>query len=61
MDKIDGWMGGWVDGWMDGWISIWIQGLTAPMDLGLNDRPFVPHIKSWEPRNFAKVPDGLQA
>ena len=54
-------MGGWVDGWMDGWISIWVWDLTAPMHVGLNDRPFVPHIKSLEPHNFANVPDGPQA
>jgi len=31
------------------------------MHLDLNDGPFVPHIKSWEPRNFKEVPDGPQA
>jgi hypothetical protein len=42
-------------------ISIWVRDLTAPMHLGLNDGPFVPHIKLWEPRNFNEVPDGPQA
>jgi len=31
------------------------------MHLGLNEGPFVPHVKSWEPRNFTEVPDGPQA
>jgi len=32
------------------------------MDLGLDyDRPFVPHIKSWEPRKLTIVPAGTQA
>jgi len=30
------------------------------MHLGLNNGPFVPHINSWEPCYFAKVPDGPQ-
>ena len=38
---------------MDGWISNWVRDLTAPMHLGLNDGPFVPHIKSWEPSPVA--------
>jgi len=32
------------------------------MHLGLDlNRPFVPHIKSWEPCNLTIVPDGPQA
>jgi len=30
------------------------------MYLGLNYGPFVPHVKSWEPRDFTEVPDGPQ-
>jgi hypothetical protein len=30
------------------------------MHLGLADRPFVPHVKSWEPRCFAEAPDSPQ-
>jgi len=31
------------------------------MHLGLNrDRPFVPHIESWEPCSLAVIPDGRQ-
>jgi len=42
-------------------ICIWVQGLSAPMHLGLDlDGPFVPHIESWEPRNLTIVPDGPQ-
>jgi hypothetical protein len=32
----------------------------APMHLGLTDRPFVPHVKSWEPSYFTEDPDGPQ-
>jgi hypothetical protein len=32
----------------------------APMHLGLTARPFVPHVKSWEPCCFAEAPDGPQ-
>ena len=34
--------------------------LLVPMHLGLNNGPFVPHIKLWEPCHFTKVPDGPQ-
>jgi len=34
--------------------------LLVPMHLGLNNRPFVPHVKLWEPCYFTKVPDGPQ-
>jgi hypothetical protein len=30
------------------------------MHLGLTNRPFVPHVKSWEPCYFTEVPDGPQ-
>jgi hypothetical protein len=30
------------------------------MHLGLTGRPFVPHVKPWEPCYFAEVPDGPQ-
>jgi hypothetical protein len=36
----------------------WVRDHTVPMHLGLNNRPFVPHVKSWEPSEFTKVPDG---
>jgi len=54
---------------------IWVRDLTAPMDLGLNNRPFVPHInqgspeaplkfqkapKLREPCSLNKAPDGPQ-
>jgi hypothetical protein len=32
----------------------------AQMHLGLADRPFVPHVKSWESCCFAEAPDGPQ-
>ena len=35
---------------------IWI-----PMHLGLIDRPFVPHVRSWEPCDFIEVTNGPQA
>jgi len=54
-------MDGWMDEWMDRWIGVWVRCLSAPMHLCLMDRPFVPHIKSWEPHNPTIVPDGLQA
>jgi len=31
--------------------------LLVPMHLGLNNRPFVPHAKLWEPCYFTKVPE----
>ena len=41
---------------------MWVRGLTAPVHLGLfYIRPFVPHIKSWEPRSPTIGPDGPQA
>ena len=49
-------------GLIDLLISVWVQGLLAPMHLGLNlDGPFVPHIESWEPHSPTIVPDGPQA
>jgi hypothetical protein len=30
------------------------------MHLGLADRPFVPHVKSWEPCCFAEASDSPQ-
>jgi len=27
----------------------WVRDLTDPMHLGLSNRPFVFHVKSWEP------------
>ena len=35
-------------------------GLLKASTLKVN-RPFVPHVKLWEPRNFTEVPDGSQA
>ena len=49
-------------GWEDWLICIWVQGLSAPMLLGIDwNGPFVPHIESREPRNITTVPDGHQA
>jgi hypothetical protein len=48
---------GYVDWLID---YMWVRDLTAPMHLGLNDGPFVPQIKSWEPCHFTEVPDGPQ-
>jgi hypothetical protein len=39
----------------------WVWGLAVPSHLGLINRPFVPHIKSWEPCSCSKAPDGPQA
>ena len=38
-----------------------VSGLTVPIHLGLNNGPFVPHVKSWEPCDSTEVPDGHQA
>jgi len=38
-----------------------VRGLTVPMHLGLNNGPFVPHVKSWEPWDSTEVPGGSQA
>jgi hypothetical protein len=32
----------------------------APLHVGLADRPFEPHVKSWEPCCFAEAPDSPQ-
>ena len=42
------------------WLSFGFGTSTVPMHLGLNYGPFVPHINSWEPCCFAKLPDGPQ-
>ena len=34
--------------------------LQVQMHLGLNNGPFVHHVKLWEPSYFTKVPDGPQ-
>jgi hypothetical protein len=36
----------------------WVRYLTSTMHLGHNRRPFVPHVKLWEPCNFTEAPDG---
>ena len=36
-------------------------GLTFPVYLIINNGSFVPHIKSWESRDFAKFPVILHA
>ena len=46
--------------WWWWWLQMGSGPPPVPMHLGLNNRPFVPHINSWEPSCFAKVPDGPQ-
>jgi hypothetical protein len=41
-------------------IELGFRTKLAPMHLGLADRPFVPHVKSWEPCCFAEAPNGPQ-
>ena len=48
-----------LNSWMFDWlIAIGFETSWSWCTLALNDGPFVPHIKLWEPCNFAKVPDG---
>jgi len=40
----------------------WVKGPFSPhARRPFNVRPFVPHIKSWEPRSLTVGPDGPQA
>jgi len=64
---MNGWMEGWMDGWMGGCVGGWMDGLAIGFVASqprctqvLIDWPFVPHTESWEPRNFAEVPNGHQ-
>jgi hypothetical protein len=43
---------------IDWLIALGFGTVLAPMLQGLIDRPFVPHVKSWEPCYFTEVPDG---
>jgi hypothetical protein len=44
--------------WLIDWT--WVRAQPVPMHLGLADRPFVPHVNSWEPCCFTEAPDSSQ-